>query len=63
MSTSTATAAAAGPSFRLTKEQEEIRKLARDFADKEITPTVAEHYDRDGRFLRRSRRRRGSWVS
>jgi acyl-CoA dehydrogenase len=50
MSTSTATAADAGPSFRLSKEQEEIRKLARDFADKEITPAVAEHFDHEGKF-------------
>ncbi|MFN8177107.1 MAG: acyl-CoA dehydrogenase family protein [bacterium] len=49
MSTTTATAAA-GPSFQLTKEQEEIRKLARDFSDNEITPAVAEHHDREGTF-------------
>jgi hypothetical protein len=42
MSTTAApTTSAAGPSFRLTPEQEEIRRLARDFADKEITPIVA----------------------
>jgi acyl-CoA dehydrogenase len=50
MSTTTATRATSGLGFALSKEQEEIRKLARDFADKEITPTVAEHYDRAGEF-------------
>ena len=50
MSTTTAPRAAAGLGFHLSAEQEEIRKLARDFADKEITPTVAEHHDRDGKF-------------
>jgi acyl-CoA dehydrogenase len=39
-----------GPSFRLSAEQEEIRKLARDFSDKEITQQVAEHHDREGLF-------------
>ena len=51
MSTTAAPATtSAGPSFRLSAEQEEIRKLARDFADKEITPAAAEHHDRDGAF-------------
>jgi acyl-CoA dehydrogenase len=51
MSTSTAPAATdQGPWFRLSAEQEEIRKLARDFSDKEITPEVAEHHDREGTF-------------
>jgi acyl-CoA dehydrogenase len=40
----------AGPCFRLSPEQEEIRRLAREFADKEITPEVAEHHDREGKF-------------
>lgn len=39
-----------GPCFGLSAEQEEIRKLARDFADKEITPQVAEHHDRECAF-------------
>ncbi|GJM45147.1 MAG: acyl-CoA dehydrogenase [Gemmatimonadota bacterium] len=39
-----------GPWFRLSAEQEEVRKLARDFSDKEITPQVAEHHDKDGEF-------------
>jgi acyl-CoA dehydrogenase len=50
MSTSTAPTVSPGLSFRLSPEQEEIRKLARDFSDKEITPEVAEHYDRNGEF-------------
>ncbi|MBZ0269502.1 acyl-CoA dehydrogenase family protein [bacterium] len=50
MSTTTSPAVESGPHFRLSSEQEEIRKLARDFADKEITPQVAEHYDREGAF-------------
>ncbi|MEZ5066453.1 MAG: acyl-CoA dehydrogenase family protein [bacterium] len=50
MSTTSAPTAAQGPSFLLSAEQEEIRKLARDFADKEITPVVAEHHDREGQF-------------
>jgi acyl-CoA dehydrogenase len=50
MSTTTAPRTAAGLGFQLSKEQEEIRKLARDFADREITPEVAEHHDRDGKF-------------
>jgi acyl-CoA dehydrogenase len=50
MSTTTAPAATTGPSFQLSAEQEEIRKLARDFADKEITPEVAEEHDREGKF-------------
>ncbi len=50
MSTTTAPRTAAGLGFRLAKEQEEIRKLARDFADREITPAVAEHHDRDSVF-------------
>ena len=51
MSTTTAPdAVATGPSFRLSAEQEEIRKLARDFSDKEITPQAAEHHDREGSF-------------
>jgi acyl-CoA dehydrogenase len=41
---------AQGPSFRLSTEQEEIRRLARDFSDKEITQQVAEHHDREGSF-------------
>lgn len=39
-----------GPSFKLSAEQEEIRKLARDFSDKEITQQVAEHHDKEGEF-------------
>ncbi len=39
-----------GPCFKLTAEQEEIRRLARDFSDKEITPEVAEEHDREGKF-------------
>jgi acyl-CoA dehydrogenase len=39
-----------GPCFRLSPEQEEIRKLAREFSDKEITQQVAEHHDRTGEF-------------
>jgi len=51
MSTTTAPEALGqGPSFRLSAEQEEIRKLARDFSDKEITQQVAEHHDREGSF-------------
>jgi acyl-CoA dehydrogenase len=51
MSTTTAPAATGeGPCFRLSAEQEEVRKLARDFADKEITPEVAEHHDQEGSF-------------
>ena len=50
MSTTTAPKATGGLGFHLSAEQEEIRKLARDFADKEITPEVAEHHDRDGKF-------------
>jgi len=50
MSTTTAPAATSGPCFALSAEQEEIRKLARDFADKEITPEVAEHHDHAGEF-------------
>ncbi len=53
MSSSTAPAATdRGPWFHLSAEQEEIRKLARDFADKEITPEVAEHHDKEGIFPR-----------
>ncbi len=48
--TSAPTTTSAGLSFRLSPEQEEIRRLARDFSDKEITPVVAEHHDRDGEF-------------
>lgn len=50
MTTTNATATSTGLGFRLTPEQEEIRKLARDFADKEITQQVAEHHDRTGEF-------------
>jgi acyl-CoA dehydrogenase len=51
MSTTTAPdKVAQGPCFRLSSEQEEIRRLARDFSDKEITPQVAEHHDREGEF-------------
>jgi acyl-CoA dehydrogenase len=50
MSTTAAPQSTTGPSFALTAEQEEIRKLARDFADKEITPQVAEHHDRESEF-------------
>ncbi|MGQ0720986.1 MAG: acyl-CoA dehydrogenase family protein [Candidatus Eiseniibacteriota bacterium] len=41
---------AAGLGFRLTPEQEEIRKLAREFSDTEITQQAAEHHDREGCF-------------
>lgn len=47
---STAAPPMSGPCFQLNNEQEEIRKLARDFADKEITPEVAEHHDRESQF-------------
>ncbi len=51
MTTTAAPAAtSSGPSFALSSEQEEIRRLAREFSDKEITPTVAEHHDRNGEF-------------
>jgi acyl-CoA dehydrogenase len=51
MSATTAPAGvSAGPSFRLSAEQEEIRKLARDFSDREITQQVAEHHDRSNEF-------------
>ena len=36
-------------SFGLSEEHEEIRRLARDFANKEIVP-VAEHYDKSHEF-------------
>ncbi len=49
MSTTTAPTVT-GPCFALSAEQEEIRKLARDFADKEITPQVAEHHDQKSEF-------------
>ncbi|MAF27554.1 MAG: acyl-CoA dehydrogenase [Gemmatimonadetes bacterium] len=39
-----------GICFKLSAEQEEIRKLAREFSDKEITPTVAEHHDQSAEF-------------
>ncbi|NNE44013.1 MAG: acyl-CoA dehydrogenase, partial [Gemmatimonadetes bacterium] len=39
-----------GLGFRLTAEQEEIRKLAREFSDKEITQQVAEHHDQHSEF-------------
>ena len=29
--------------FRLTQEQEQLRQLARDFAEKEIRPVAAHH--------------------
>jgi acyl-CoA dehydrogenase len=51
MTTTSAPAKVAeGPSFRLSDEQEEIRRLAREFSDKEITPQVAEHHDRTGEY-------------
>jgi acyl-CoA dehydrogenase len=51
MTTTAAPAATStGPSFRLSAEQEEIRRLARDFSDREITQQVAEHHDRTGEF-------------
>jgi len=51
MSTTAApSTSATGPSFRLSPEQEEIRRLAREFSDREITPVVAEHHDRQGEF-------------
>ena len=51
MSTTAApTGVSTGPSFRLSPEQEEIRKLAREFSDREITAQVAEHHDRTNEF-------------
>ena len=38
-----------GVSFEVTEEQQQLQKMARDFASKEIIP-VAEHYDRDAIF-------------
>ena len=35
--------------FALTEEQEELRRLAREFAQKDIAP-VAMHYDKTGEF-------------
>src|SRR3989442_2717674 len=35
--------------FRLTEQQEELRRVAREFAQKEIAP-VAMHYDKSGEF-------------
>jgi acyl-CoA dehydrogenase len=50
MTTTAAPETMTGPSFRLSAEQEEIRKLAREFSDKEITQQAAEHHDREGSF-------------
>lgn len=50
MTTTAAPETMTGPSFRLSPEQEEIRKLAREFSDKEITQQAAEHHDREGSF-------------
>jgi acyl-CoA dehydrogenase len=41
-----ATAAGIGVSFALTDEQKELRRLARDFAEKEIRPKAAEYDER-----------------
>jgi acyl-CoA dehydrogenase len=43
----------------LTDQQEDIREMAHDFAEKEIRP-VAWEFDKDGTCRRGSSRRRGS---